>query len=122
LGMLVHLRATDTLHDKVVLNPQWLLDKLSRVIADEIHVKQMRYNHELQKAGLKKDFAVLRKRGIATLSLLRFLWNDDEVDYLREFMHETMLMSNWAFPEEALTRGRQDETLFLCDATRCDAV
>ncbi|GBG16276.1 Hypothetical Protein FCC1311_117512, partial [Hondaea fermentalgiana] len=28
LGMLVHLRATDILHDKVVLNPQWLLDKL----------------------------------------------------------------------------------------------
>ncbi|GBG35183.1 Ras-related protein Rab-27A, partial [Hondaea fermentalgiana] len=113
LGMLVHLRATDTLHDKVVLNPQWLLDKLSRVIADKIHVKQMRYDRELQNAGLKKDFAVLRKRGIATLSLLRFLWNDEEVDYLREFMHETMLMSDWAFPEEVLTRGRQDETLFL---------
>ncbi|GBG24819.1 Rab family GTPase [Hondaea fermentalgiana] len=113
LGMLVHLRATDTLHDKVVLNPQWLLDKLSRVIADKIHVNQMHYNRELQNSGLKKDFAVLRKRGIATLSLLRFLWNDEEVDYLREFMHETMLMSNWAFPEEALTRGRQDETLFL---------
>ncbi|GBG31361.1 Ras-related protein Rab-14, partial [Hondaea fermentalgiana] len=113
LGMLVHLRATDTLHDKVVLNPQWLLDKLSRVIADKIHVKQMHYSRELQNAGLKKDFAVLRKRGIATLSLLRFLWNDEEVDYLREFMDETMLLSNWAFPEEALTRGRQDEALFL---------
>ncbi|GBG33995.1 Leucine-rich repeat serine/threonine-protein kinase 2 [Hondaea fermentalgiana] len=67
----------------------------------------------LSNAGLKKDFAVLRKRGIATLSLLRFLWNDEEVDYLREFMHESMLMSNWAFPEEALTRGRQDETIFF---------
>ncbi|GBG27419.1 Rab family GTPase [Hondaea fermentalgiana] len=113
IGMLVHLRATDTLHDKVVLNPQWLLDKLSRVIADKIHVKQMRYNRELQNAGLRKDFAVLRKRGIATLSLLRFLWNDEEVDYLREFMHDNMLMSDWAFPEQALTRSRQNETLYL---------
>ncbi|GBG32823.1 F-box/WD repeat-containing protein 7 [Hondaea fermentalgiana] len=113
LGVLVHLRATDILHDKVVLNPQWLLDKLSRVIADKIHVKQMRYNRELRNVGLKKDFAALRKRGIATLSLLRFLWNDEEVDYLRGFMHETMLMSDWAFPEEALTSGREDETFFL---------
>ncbi|GBG25973.1 F-box/WD repeat-containing protein 7 [Hondaea fermentalgiana] len=113
LGMLVHLRVTDSLHDKVVLNPQWLLDKLSRVIADEIHVKQMRHNRELQQAGLKKDFAILRKRGVATLSLLEFLWNGEEVEYLREFMQETMLISDWAFPEEALTRGRQSEPLYF---------
>ncbi|GBG34065.1 Leucine-rich repeat serine/threonine-protein kinase 2 [Hondaea fermentalgiana] len=113
LGMLVHLRATDTLHDKVVLKPQWLLDKLSRVIADKIHVKQIQNDRELQKAGLRKDFAVLRKRGIATLSLLRFLWGDEEVDYLREFMHDNMLMSDWNFSEKSLPRNRQNETLFL---------
>ncbi|GBG32824.1 F-box/WD repeat-containing protein 7 [Hondaea fermentalgiana] len=113
LGMLVYLRATNTLHGKVVLNPQWLLDKLSRVIADKIHVKQMRYNRELQNAGLKNDFTVLRKRGIATLSLLKFLWNDEEVDYLRKFMHETMLMSDWNFHEKSLPRNRQNESLFL---------
>ncbi|GBG25598.1 Ras-related protein Rab-14 [Hondaea fermentalgiana] len=113
LGMLVHLRATDTLHDKVILNPQWLLDKLSRVIADKIHVRQMRYNRELQKAGLKVDFAVLRKHGIATLSLLRFLWDDEEVEYLVEFMRGVMLLSNWNFPVKALPKGRQGEPLYL---------
>ncbi|GBG33003.1 Hypothetical Protein FCC1311_005819 [Hondaea fermentalgiana] len=73
----------------------------------------MRYNRELQNAGLKVDFAVMRKRGIATLSLLRFLWNDEEVDYLRAFMHETMLMSDWNFSEKSLPRNRQNEPLYL---------
>ncbi|GBG25738.1 F-box/WD repeat-containing protein 7 [Hondaea fermentalgiana] len=113
LGMLVHLRATDVLYDNVVLNPQWLLNKLSRVIADDIHVDQIRYDHELQNAGLEKDFEWLRKCGIATLSLLRFLWNDEEVDFLVDFMRGAMLLSDWAFPEESLTSGRQSEPLYL---------
>ncbi|GBG32387.1 F-box/WD repeat-containing protein 7 [Hondaea fermentalgiana] len=111
LGMLVHLRATDTLYDKIVLKPQWLLDKLSKVIADEIHVKH--YYRDLPNARLKTDFGELRNRGIATRSLLEHLWENEQVAYLRDFMSGTMLMSNWLFPEKALTRNRQDEPLFL---------
>ncbi|GBG35247.1 Rho family GTPase, partial [Hondaea fermentalgiana] len=113
LGMLVHLRATDTLHDKVVLNPQWLLDKLARVIADEIHVQEIYFDERLADLELEDDFALLRDKGIGTLALLDFLWDGEEVGYLEEFMRDTMLASSWKFPESSLPRHRQDETLYL---------
>ncbi|GBG26358.1 Ras-related protein Rab-8A [Hondaea fermentalgiana] len=113
LGMLVHLRATGTLHDKVVLNPQWLLDKLARVIADEIHVQEIYFDERLADLELEDDFALLREKGICSRSLLEYLWNDEEVDYLREFMHDNMLLSDWNFPESSLPKHRQNETLYL---------
>ncbi|GBG33603.1 Protein kinase, putative [Hondaea fermentalgiana] len=113
LGMLVHLRATETLHDKVILNPQWLLDKLSRVIADEIHVQDIYYDERLSDLELEDDFALLRHKGIGSRALLEFLWDDEEVEYLVEFMRSAMLLSNWDFPEDAFTSGRQGEPLYL---------
>ncbi|GBG28540.1 Ras-related protein Rab-13, partial [Hondaea fermentalgiana] len=113
LGMLVHLRATDTLHDKVVLNPQWLLDKLARVIADEIHVQEIYFDERLADLELEDDFVLLRRKGIATRTLLDFLWDGEEVGYLEEFMRDTMLSSNWKFPERSLPRHRRNETLYL---------
>ncbi|GBG34420.1 Rab family GTPase [Hondaea fermentalgiana] len=113
LGMLVHLRATDTLHDKVVLNPQWLLDKLARVIADEIHANDIYFDERLFDLELEDDFALLRDKGIASRALLQYLWNDEEVDYLVEFMRGATLLSNWNFPERSLPRQRQDEPLYL---------
>ncbi|GBG29557.1 Hypothetical Protein FCC1311_057782 [Hondaea fermentalgiana] len=97
----------------VVLNPQWLLDKLARVIADEIHVKDILYDERLSDLELEDDFALLRHKGIGSRALLGFLWDDEEVEYLVEFMRGAMLLSNWNFPEDAFTSGRQGEPLYL---------
>ncbi|GBG34849.1 F-box/WD repeat-containing protein 7 [Hondaea fermentalgiana] len=113
LGMVVHLRATAILHEKVVMKPQWLLDKLARVIADDMHVQDIYYDKELSKLELVDDFNVLRNKSIGTRILLKYLWANEEVEYLRAFMDETMLLSNWAFPEKALARAHQNEPLFL---------
>ncbi|GBG28168.1 Ras-related protein Rab-8A [Hondaea fermentalgiana] len=122
LGMLVHLRSTDTLHDKVVMNPQWLLDKLSRVIADEIHVEDIYYDERLAELDLEEDFWHLRHRGIASRSLLEFLWDNEEVDYLAGFMGDTMLASDWAFPEDFIrAKARDGEALYLVSSLLGDA-
>ncbi|GBG30858.1 WD repeat-containing protein pop2 [Hondaea fermentalgiana] len=113
LGMVVHLRTTDTLHDKVVLNPQWLLNKLARVIADDIHVEQIYYDEKLSDLELDDDFKLLRDKGIGTFALLSFLWDDEEVAYLLEFMRDTMLLSDWAFSEKLLRKSRDDGPLYL---------
>ncbi|GBG29556.1 Hypothetical Protein FCC1311_057772 [Hondaea fermentalgiana] len=112
--MLVHLRATDTLHESVVLNPQWLLDKLSRVIADEIHVKQMRYDRHLRDAAMSKDFTVLRRRSLATLRLLAFLWTNEEVDHLLDFLRNTILLSSWIPPEKSLSKAIETRSFEIC--------
>ncbi|GBG29118.1 Ras-related protein Rab-27A [Hondaea fermentalgiana] len=113
LGMLVHLRATDTLHDKVVLNPQWLLDKLARVIADEIHVKDIYYDERLSDLDLEDDFDHLRLRGIGSRRLFHFLWNGEEVEYLLDFMRATMLLSIWSFSEDGSAAQEGAEQTFL---------
>lgn len=60
LGVIVHLTATEELKKTVTINPQWLLDALTKVIRDDIHVTD-----ELYAAGLNTEFTRLRKEGIA---------------------------------------------------------
>ncbi|GBG33332.1 Rho family GTPase, partial [Hondaea fermentalgiana] len=113
IGMLVHLRANGTLHDKVVLNPQWLLDKLARVIADEIHVQEIYFDKRLSQLDLEDDFALLREKGICTRALLEFLWDGEEVGYLVEFMRAAMLLSRWSFSEDGSATQEAAEQTFL---------
>ncbi|GBG25054.1 Leucine-rich repeat serine/threonine-protein kinase 2 [Hondaea fermentalgiana] len=100
IGALVHLDANETLSKNVVTQPQWLLNKLSRVIADEMHIESLYYDPELQRLGLAEDFERMRKMGVASYELLDFLWDGDEVDFLIEFMNSAMLLSPWPFNDK----------------------
>ena len=92
LGAVVHQRGSEELHKVVVVRPQWLIDKLARVIADSIHVRGKFFDDRL-KGGLQSAFADLRERGVATRPLLNVLWEDEEAEYLISFMKETLLLS-----------------------------
>jgi len=73
LGVVVHLRATDALSQVVLVEPQWLLDKLGRVIADDIHIRQLFKLTDLRSAGMEEDLHSLRKNGLASKRLLEYL-------------------------------------------------
>ncbi|GBG34515.1 Leucine-rich repeat serine/threonine-protein kinase 1 [Hondaea fermentalgiana] len=75
VGVVVYLSGSETLERVVVIEPQWLLDKLARVIADDLHARK--------------------------LSLLAWLWGEEEVDYLIEFMEANMLICPWKFDVES---------------------
>jgi GTPase SAR1 family protein len=97
LGAVVHQRGSEELHKVVVVRPQWLLDKLARVIADSIHVRGKFFDDRLRKGGdLQSAFADLRQSGVATRDLLEVLWEGEQVEYLISFMKETMLLSELA--------------------------
>jgi hypothetical protein len=95
LGAVVHQRGSEELHKVVVVRPQWLLDKLARVIADSIHVRGKFFDDRL-KGELQSAFADLRESGVATRPLLDVLWEGEEVEYLISFMKETLLLSELA--------------------------
>ncbi|GBG31958.1 Ras-related C3 botulinum toxin substrate 1 [Hondaea fermentalgiana] len=101
LGVVVHLTSSETLSRVVVVDPQWLLDKLSRVIADDVHASRISASVELQEAGIVDAFQRLRQEAVATRSLLEFLWHGEEVDYLVAFMDANLLLCNWNFAPDA---------------------
>lgn len=97
LGVVYHQRGTERLSRVVVTKPQWLLDKLSSVISDKMHVRDKYFDQELSSAGLEEDWANLRQSGVSSRTLLEHLWGGEQVDYLIDFMRDTMLLSDWKF-------------------------
>lgn len=123
-GVVVYLEASEELQHIVVIDPQWLLDKLARVIADDAHVESIYETGELVEAGLEAEFVEMRRKAIATRRLLEFLWNDEEVDYLIAFMRENMLLSTWDFnPRETtyLISGLISDMMEPIDTSRFTA-
>jgi len=100
LGVIIHLTRTEKLSKIVVTQPQWLLDQMTKVICDEIHIEQMYFDKDLQEKGLVKDFDTLRVAGIASRKLLDHLWHASEVEYLIEFMREMLLLCTWHFDDQ----------------------
>lgn len=108
LGVVVHLSSSQILSRVVVINPQWLVDKLARVISDDMHVQKLFVDPRLQQAGLYPSFERFRRDAIASRSLLDFLWDNEEVDYLLEFMDANMLLCPWGF---SLDTASEDQYL-----------
>lgn len=95
LGVIVHLTHTEQMKNVITLNPQWLIDAISKVIRDDaLH----QYDEdEIQKKGLMTDLENLFRRGLASIDLLEYLWVKDEVDFLLDLMKQTLLISEWDF-------------------------
>ncbi|GBG35253.1 Leucine-rich repeat serine/threonine-protein kinase 1, partial [Hondaea fermentalgiana] len=115
LGVVVHLRGSETLESVVVIDAEWLLKKLARVIADDLHAQSLFYDRDLKSAGLLPAYERLRKDMIATRSLLEWLWADQEVDYLLQFMEANMLLCPWRFDEH------RDEDEYLVSGLLSDS-
>jgi len=97
-GLLCHLRMTEALKSFVVLNPQWLLDSLSKVLSAE--TRQSLNVMELDKFGLSEDVSRTYNKALASRDFLEYVWGEEEIDYLMDVMKYTMLMSDWNFSSE----------------------
>jgi len=97
-GMIVHLTATETLRNIIIIKPQWLIDQLSKVIRDEtLHGYDQA---EFENAGLKNDLRLMYDESLASAEFLSYVWEMDQVDFLIDLMQKTMLLSVWTYSEE----------------------
>lgn len=93
LGTLVHLTLSVTLAETVVLDAQWLVDQMAKVIRDgDVHVGDLQ---EVSKAELRNDWLRLYKHGLVSRDLLTFFWPAKVSDFLQEFMLKLLLISEW---------------------------
>ncbi|GBG26751.1 Leucine-rich repeat serine/threonine-protein kinase 1 [Hondaea fermentalgiana] len=109
LGVVVHLGGSEVLKRVVVIDPQWLLDKLARVIADDMHAQSLYRDEGLLAAELMPAFERMHDHAIASRRLLEWLWEDQEVDYLLGFMDANMLLCPWHFDDEDEDKEDDDD-------------
>uniref|UniRef100_A0A7S3PEE6 Roc domain-containing protein n=1 Tax=Aplanochytrium stocchinoi TaxID=215587 RepID=A0A7S3PEE6_9STRA len=112
-GFVIYSTSTEALRRLVVLNPQFLVDSLNRVIVDCANMSQEAIDR-IEKMGLKNDVEKLCQTGLATYDLLECIWGKDHVDYLVDVMREGMLFHDWSF--------RNTDKLFLIPSFLQDKV
>jgi len=98
-GMIIHITSTSTLKKIIVVEPQWLVDALSKVIRDGgIH---MFNEEEFRKVGLEDDLQMLFNNALASRGLLEYIWKGEQVDFLLDLMKRTMLLSEYSFSKKS---------------------
>jgi len=91
-GFLIHLKATETLSNYVIIQPQWLIDMICRLIRDSsLHTNYV----EFENVGLLADARRTFEEGITSRDFLEYLWDGEPIDFLVDIMKRTMLMSEW---------------------------
>ena len=91
-GFIVYLTTTEILKNVVIVNPQWLIRKISKIIRDsEIHVDLTRF----KAVGLEDDAEQMIAKGVVSVDLLDFLWEGEQTEFLVQVMKQAMLMSEW---------------------------
>mmetsp|Transcript_12525 Transcript_12525/g.14613 ORF Transcript_12525/g.14613 Transcript_12525/m.14613 type:complete len:946 (-) Transcript_12525:74-2911(-) len=97
-GVLLHFCATNALRNIVILEPQFLMEGLGKVIRDgELHHFS---ENEIRKHGLKDDIDTLYKSGVASKDILEFVWPHEHMNFFIDFMQRTMLLSEWNYDHE----------------------
>lgn len=96
-GVILYFTSTENLRDIVTLDPQWLVDQISKVIRDnEIH--RAKYPlQEIDRAGLTEDLEVMFRQGLASRDILEFFWSEDQRGFLIDLMRRLLLLSRWHF-------------------------
>jgi len=98
-GMIVHLDATETLRNLVIIKPQWLINRLSNLIRDDsLHKFD---ESEFDGVQLGEDLRKLFTTGLASLDLLEYIWDGEQVEFLLDLMERTLLLSQWKFDDES---------------------
>jgi len=101
-GMITYLTATQALKNMIVLEPQWLIDSLSKIIRD-VDTKQHKFDDQaFEDVGLKSDLDSLIQNALASRDILEFFWERPHVEFLIDLMKQTMLLSEWTFRNEKL--------------------
>ncbi|GBG35325.1 Hypothetical Protein FCC1311_115482, partial [Hondaea fermentalgiana] len=118
LGVLLYFSTNEALCKVVVIQPQWLLKNLSRVICDPSakhmrrHMKKLRSgagDHAALPAHLDSALYQWRDDAVASRALLEFLWEGNPVDFLVSLMESTLLAcpSPWVSDDA----GKKDSIL-----------
>ena len=104
VGVVLHFTSTVALEQKVIVNPQWLIDQVGKVIRDlTIHQYSKR---EFVAVGLKEDLESLCTQAVASHDILLYLWSHQTIEFLIDLMRRVMLLSDWKF-------GSSDDSLYL---------
>jgi len=99
LGMVLHFTGTDALNQIVIIQPQWLIDKIGCVIKDpDIHD----FPSSVQESGLTEELNTFLESGIISKDLVQHLWRGEQVDFLVDLMRRTLILSDWKFSKEPM--------------------
>jgi len=91
-GFLIHMTSTEILKNIVVINPQWLIDALSKVIRDgSIHIDFQ----EFKTVGLEEDARSTFETALASRDFLEHVWKGEQIEFFIDLMKRTMLLSEW---------------------------
>ena len=95
LGVLLHFTSTTALEQIVITNPQFVIDKIGKVIRDPALHKLDKA--EIRQAGVEEEVKNLQEDGIASLDLLHYFWGRQFSPFFIDLMRRTLLMSDWPF-------------------------
>lgn len=103
LGVIVHLTSTEALNNTITLDPQWLIDNVTKPIRDvKLHPFSAQERQELQETGLIVDVNRLFHEAIVSIDLLEFFWSKEQTQFFLDFMKHTMLLSSWPWTGEEM--------------------
>ena len=96
-GVVLYFTSTENLREIVTLNPQWLIDQISKVIRDNsIHASKYPME-QITQAGLSEDLTTMFKTGLASRDILEFFWKESQSEFLIDLMRKLLLLSRWHF-------------------------
>eukprot|EP00511_Aplanochytrium_stocchinoi_P003789 CAMPEP_0204824340 /NCGR_PEP_ID=MMETSP1346-20131115/2366_1 /ASSEMBLY_ACC=CAM_ASM_000771 /TAXON_ID=215587 /ORGANISM="Aplanochytrium stocchinoi, Strain GSBS06" /LENGTH=963 /DNA_ID=CAMNT_0051951435 /DNA_START=109 /DNA_END=3000 /DNA_ORIENTATION=+ len=134
LGVLIYLSSTGALRDRIVSDPQWLLNKMGMLIRDDMHGMP-----EHVPEHMKDEWKRLRETGIVSLTLLEELFADPkttlktltrdklesrskDTDFLVDLMQHAMLLSDWAWSDNVNDKNYVVPSLLKSTAAKNDVV
>ena len=99
LGVIVHFTSTTSLEQIVITNPQFVIDKIGKVIRDpSLHKLDI---VDVRNAGLEVELKKLQADAIASLDLFQYFWGREFSSFFVDLMRRTLLMSDWPFGDSS---------------------
>ena len=93
LGLLYHFRNTESLSDKIILEPGWLVEEITRVIRDKRKHPKVDLK-EARRLDLEKDAKELYDSALASRRFLAYVWHGEE-EFMIDLMKSHLLMDDW---------------------------
>ena len=92
LGIFVFVSMSPTLSSRVITQPKWLLENLTKLIRDpSMHVSKEELA-KLKSSFLNKDFKRMLSTGEVSQKLINKLLPANDLEYVVEFMEQTLLL------------------------------
>ena len=102
LGLIYHFSKTASLKDKIVMDPDWLVDEVCKVVRDKrLHRPDFEKRNKLdldraKKVDLEQDVNDLFNEALATTDLLKYFWEEHE-GFMIDLMKTHLLMGEWVW-------------------------